>query len=77
MIRDKSTVLMNIIVGTDGRPHSEKAVEFAMKYSRAFRANLFVMYIVSPKSGEEKDKQIKNGMRVLGRAKIMASEAGI
>jgi nucleotide-binding universal stress UspA family protein len=68
---------MNIIVGTDGKPHSEKAVEFAFAYAKAFRGTLFIMYIVSPKAQEDKDKNIKNGMRVLGRAKIRASEIGV
>ncbi|NLT37780.1 MAG: universal stress protein [Methanomassiliicoccus sp.] len=68
---------MNIIVGTDGKPHSEKAVEFSFAYAKAFRGTLYIMYIVSPKAQEDKDKNIKNGMRVLGRAKIRASEVGV
>ncbi len=68
---------MNIIVGTDGKPHSEKAVEYAFGYAKGFRGTLFIMYIVSPKAQEDKDKNIKNGMRVLGRAKIRASEIGV
>lgn len=68
---------MNIIVGNDGKPHSEKAAEFAFAYAKAFHGTLFMLYIVSPKAQEDKDKNIKNGMRVLGRAKIRASEVGV
>lgn len=68
---------MNILVGTDGRPHSEKAVSYSYHLAAAFDANLYVLYVVNAKSGEDKDKSIKNGMRVLGRAKIKAAEMEI
>ncbi len=69
---------MNIVVGNDGRPHSERAAEFALAYAKAFQANLFMIYIVAPtKLQDEKEKHIKNGMRVLGRAKIRASDLGV
>lgn len=68
---------MIILAATDGQPHSEKAVEYAFAFSRAFKAALFVIYVVSPKSTEDKDKNIKNGMRVLGRAKIRGAELGV
>jgi nucleotide-binding universal stress UspA family protein len=68
---------MNIVVGNDGRSHSEKAAEFAFKYAKAFQANLYMLYIVNPKNQEEKERSIKSGMRVLGRAKIIASDLGV
>ncbi|NLI73485.1 MAG: universal stress protein [Euryarchaeota archaeon] len=69
---------MNIVVGNDGRPHSERAAEFAFALAKAFQANLFMLYIVGPsKMQGEKEKHIKNGMRVLGRAKIRASDMGV
>ncbi|HVO77941.1 MAG TPA: universal stress protein, partial [Methanomassiliicoccales archaeon] len=37
---------MNVLVATDGRAHSEKAVEYAFLLARAFRARLFVIYVV-------------------------------
>ncbi|MEM0449574.1 MAG: universal stress protein [Methanomassiliicoccales archaeon] len=68
---------MIILAATDGQPHSEKAVEYAFAFSRAFKAALYVIYVVSPKSNEDKDKNIKNGMRVLGRTKIRGAELGV
>ncbi len=68
---------MNIVVGNDGRSHSEKAAEFAFAYAKAFQANLYMLYIVNPKAQEDKEKSIKNGMRVLGRAKIIAADLGV
>lgn len=68
---------MNIIVGNDGSPQSEKAIEYAFAYAKAFQGTLFVLYIVSPKAQEDREKNIKNGMRVLGRAKIRASDIGV
>ena len=56
-------MIMNIVVGNDGRTHSEKAAEYAFAYAKAFQANLFMLYIVNPKTQEDKEKSIKNGMR--------------
>jgi nucleotide-binding universal stress UspA family protein len=68
---------MNIIVGTDGKANSEKAVDWALVFARAVKANVYAMYVVDPKQGEEKDKSIKYGMRVLGRVKIKAADVGV
>jgi len=68
---------MNVVVGNDGRPHSERAAEYAFAYAKAFQANLFMLYIVNPKAQEDKQRVIKDGMRVLGRAKIRASDLGV
>jgi nucleotide-binding universal stress UspA family protein len=66
-----------VLVATDGRPHSERAVQYAMAYTLASNSKLFAIYIVSPKAVEDKEKNIKNGMRVLGRMKIRAAELGL
>ena len=65
---------MNVLAGTNGTPGSEKATEFAFAYCRSFNANFYVLYVVSTKSDEDKDKNIKNGMRVLGRLKIRGAD---
>lgn len=68
---------MIVLVATDGAPHSERAVQYAMAYSLASNSKLYALYIVSPKAAEDKQKNIKNGMRVLGRLKIKAAELGL
>jgi nucleotide-binding universal stress UspA family protein len=68
---------MNVIAGSNGTSGSEKATEFAFAYCRAVGANFYVLYVVSTKSEEDKDKNIKNGMRVLGRLKIRGADLGV
>jgi nucleotide-binding universal stress UspA family protein len=45
--------------------------------AKVLRCNLYAIYVVSPKAELEKDKNIRNGMRVLGRTKIKAAEIGV
>lgn len=68
---------MNLIVANDGKPHSEKAAEYAIVLAKVLKSTLFEIYVVNPKANIEKDKNIKNGMRVLGRSKIKAAELGV
>jgi nucleotide-binding universal stress UspA family protein len=70
-------ICMIIQAAPDGQPDSDKGVEYDFASSRAFKAALSVIYVVSPKSNEDKDKNIKNGMRVLGRTKIRGAELGV
>lgn len=55
----------NVLLATDGKPHSEKAVKYAFDYARLHGSNLFVVFAVSPKSEDDKDKIISQGMTVL------------
>ena len=56
---------MTILLATDGKPHSEKAVRYAFDYAALRKESLYVVLAVSPKSGNEKDKVIKQGMTAL------------
>jgi nucleotide-binding universal stress UspA family protein len=68
---------MRVLVATDGKPFSEKAVEYGFALFKQFKPTFVALYVVDPRSGEEKDKEIKNGMRVLGRLKIRGADIGI
>ncbi|QLH74265.1 MAG: universal stress protein [Methanomassiliicoccales archaeon] len=68
---------MRVLLATDGKPHSEKAVEYGFALYKQFKPTFVALYVVDPRSGIEKDKDIKNGMRVLGRLKIRGADIGI
>src|SRR5271157_885710 len=68
---------MNILLATDGKPHSGKAVSFAVDYASMSGAALFTVFVVSPKPGEEREKMIKAGMAVLEDVKKSAAEKGL
>ena len=68
---------MNVLFATDGKPHSDKATKYAMEYANRYEAKLFIVFVVSPKADEDKEKLIQNGMKVLERLKLEAVEKGV
>lgn len=69
--------LMNVLFATDGKPHSDKATKYAMEYAKRQDAKLFIVFVVSPKADEDKERLIQNGMKVLERLKLEAVEKGV
>ncbi|HMK47257.1 MAG TPA: universal stress protein [Methanocella sp.] len=56
---------MNVLLATDGKPHSDRAVNYAIEYAERFDANLFIIFVVGSRQGEDRDGMIKYGMAVL------------
>jgi nucleotide-binding universal stress UspA family protein len=69
--------MSNVLLATDGKPHSEKAVRYAFEYAQSHKANLFIVFVVSPKAEDDKDKLIKHGMSVLDDLKKAGMQQGI
>jgi nucleotide-binding universal stress UspA family protein len=68
---------MKIMVATDGKAHSDKAVQAGISYSKAFNAKMYVVYVVEPRSEENKTRELKNGIKALEKAKNRGSEVGV
>ncbi len=68
---------MKVLLATDGRPHSDKAVNFAFNYVKAQNASLFVVFVVSPKEDESREKLVSLGMSTLEGLKKRGEDAGI
>jgi nucleotide-binding universal stress UspA family protein len=68
---------MNVLLATDGKPHSNKAIDYAIDYASKFGAALFIVYVVSPKQGEDREGATMAGMAVLERVKKQAAEKGV
>jgi len=68
---------MNVLLATDAKPHSEKAVGYAIEYARLFKAALYVVYAVSPRAGDDREKTIKTSMAVLEDVKKKAADQSI
>lgn len=64
-------------MATDGKPHSAKAINYAIGLARLTSSKLFVIYVVSPKTEAEKQPLIKEGMEVLQGIKTQASGEGV
>ncbi|MCD1294609.1 universal stress protein [Methanocella sp. CWC-04] len=70
-------MLLNILLATDGKPHSEKAMNYAIEYAMLHKAMLFIVFVVSPKTGEDKETIITYGKGVLEEVKMKAMEHGV
>ena len=75
--RESEGANMNVLLATDGKEHSLKAVNYAFEYASLHKATLAVVFVVSPKAEEDKEKLIKNGMGVLENMKKMGVEKGV
>jgi nucleotide-binding universal stress UspA family protein len=70
-------IFVSVLFATDGKPHSDKATKYAMEYAKRHESKLFIVFVVSPKSDEDKEKLIQNGMKVLEHLKNEAVAKGI
>lgn len=68
---------MNVLLATDGKPHSEKAIDYAIQYAARYGAALFIVYVVGPKQGEDREKATRAGMAVLDAVKKKALDQGV
>lgn len=69
--------MSNVLLATDGKQHSEKAVKYAFEYAHLHKATLFIVFVVSPKAEEDKDKLVKFGMGVLDDLKKKGAQQGV
>jgi nucleotide-binding universal stress UspA family protein len=67
----------NLLLATDGKPHSAKAIAFAMDLAKLTSSKLFIMYVVSPKNESDRSEAIKEGMSNLQDLKRQGSERGL
>ena len=40
--------MMKILLATDGMPHTDKTVDYAIEYAFRYRAMLFVLFVICP-----------------------------
>jgi nucleotide-binding universal stress UspA family protein len=68
---------VNLLLATDGKKHSEKAINYAFDFASLQKATLYVVFVVSPKAEEDKEKIIKFGMEVLDKLKQRGLKVGV
>jgi nucleotide-binding universal stress UspA family protein len=61
---------MKVLLATDGMPHTEKAVEYAIDHASRYRAELFVLYVLPP--GVEQQKAYAAGKETVQAIKLKA-----
>jgi nucleotide-binding universal stress UspA family protein len=67
----------NLLLATDGKPHSAKAIDYAMELAGLTSSKLFIIHVVSPKNEAEKTELIKEGMARLQDLKNLGAERGL
>jgi nucleotide-binding universal stress UspA family protein len=68
---------VNLLLATDGKKHSEKAINYAFDFAALQKATLNIVFVVSPKAEEDKEKIIKFGMEVLDKLKQRGVKSGV
>jgi nucleotide-binding universal stress UspA family protein len=67
----------NLLLATDGKPHSAKAIKYAIELAKLTSSKLFIIYVVSPKNEAEKKDLIREGLERLRVLKGQAAESNV
>ncbi len=67
---------MNILLSTDGMPHSENAVNFAFDYSRLKGEPLYAVFVAGPVE-EERERAEELGRSILAKLEERGSKEGV
>jgi nucleotide-binding universal stress UspA family protein len=71
---DNSVKGKNLLLATDGKPHSEKAIKYAMDLAKLTSSKLYVLYVINPKRDEDKQGLIQEGMKYIHALKDRADD---
>jgi nucleotide-binding universal stress UspA family protein len=68
---------MKVLLATDGMPHTDRAVDYAIDYAFRYRAALFIVYALSPerdqKAAYAEGKETVQGIK----QKALTKEVGV
>lgn len=68
---------MSVVLATDGRAHTSKAVDYALEYARLHREALYVVYVIGPRHEENREGTIGEAKRHLEDIKQRAVLQGV
>lgn len=67
----------NLLLATDGKPHSMKAAQYAIELASLASSRLYIIYVVSTSNETEKQAAIDEGMERLEELKSLAADSGV
>ncbi|HHT74503.1 MAG: universal stress protein [Methanomassiliicoccaceae archaeon] len=67
----------NLLLATDGKPHSMKAAQYAIELAGLASSRLYMIYVVSGNDEGDKQAAIDMGMKRLDELKSLAAESGV
>jgi nucleotide-binding universal stress UspA family protein len=68
---------MSVVLATDGKPHTSKAVDFALEYARLYREALYVVYVISPRHEENREGTLVEAKKHMEEIRARATEQGV
>ena len=68
---------MNLLLATDGKKHSEKAVNYAFDLASLRKMPLHIVFVVSPKAEEDKERIVHFGKDVLEKLKQRGAQKDV
>lgn len=68
---------MSVVLATDGRVHTYKAVDYALEYARLHREALYVVFVIGPRHEENREGTVEDAKRHLEEIKERATQQGV
>lgn len=68
---------MSVVLATDGRAHTSKAVDYALEYARLHREALYVVFVIGPKHEENREGTVGDAKKHLEEIKVRATQQGV
>jgi len=68
---------MSVVLATDGKPHTSKAIDYALEYARLHRETLYVVYAISPRHEENRETTLVEAKKHLEDIKVRGVEQGV
>jgi nucleotide-binding universal stress UspA family protein len=68
---------LSLLLATDGKKHSEKAVNYAFDLASLRKTSLHIVFVVSPKAEEDVEKIVHFGKDVLEKLKRRGAQKDI
>ncbi len=68
---------MSVLVAYDGRDHTKKALDYAIKHSKAFNTTLYIFSVITSKDTLDKEIEMERIKAYLSEAKESAISQGV
>lgn len=68
---------MSVVLATDGRSHTSKAIDYALEYARLHKEALFVVFVIGPRHEENREGTVGDAKKHLEQIKARATQQGV
>ena len=68
---------MSVVLATDGRSHTSKAIDYALEYARLHKEALFVVFVIGPRHEENREGTVGDAKKHLEQIKVRATQQGV